>query len=263
MLGPVTIADEDRVVSPGGRRQQAVVVALLLHRNSLVLAPRLIDYVWGTDAPPSATNCLQSYVSRFRKLLGVRPGTETVRLVRGTTGGYALYVRDDQVDSVRFAGLVGRGRALLDAGDPPAAHDCLTRALGLWRGPALAGLADHQPLAAEIARLEELRRSAAEGRAAAALALGRFDEAAAGLDELIRDSPLRERPRALLMLALYRGGRQAEALALYRATRRMLIDEVGVEPGEELARLQHAILRRDPALECRTGRSARSSPSGV
>ncbi|MDJ0340907.1 AfsR/SARP family transcriptional regulator [Streptomyces sp. H10-C2] len=247
VLGPVTIADENRSISPGGRRQQAVVAALLMHRNTFVPVPRLIDYVWGDDAPPSAVNSLQSYVSRFRKLLEPGPAGAT-RLVRSVPGGYSLHARDEQVDGVRFARLVGDGRAHLEAGQAMDAYRCLTRALRMWRGPAMAGLTGHEPLAAEIARLEELRLSAAEYQANAALALGRHEEAVAVLKGLIRECPLRERPRARLMLALYRSGRQAEALALFRTTREMLIDELGVEPGQELTRIQQLILRQDPAL---------------
>ncbi|MFC5029144.1 BTAD domain-containing putative transcriptional regulator [Streptomyces fildesensis] len=248
LLGPVTIADENRSISPGGRRQQAVVAALLMHRNTFVPVPRLIDYVWGDEAPPSAVNSLQSYVSRFRKLLEPGPPDGSVRLVRSVPGGYSLHAPDEQVDGVRFARLVSDGRSLLEAGRAMEAYRSLTRALRLWRGPAMAGLADHEPLAAEIARLEELRTSATEYLATAALALGRNEEAVALLKGVIRECPLREGPRAGLMLALYRSGRQAEALALFRTTRAMLIDELGVEPGHELARLQQSILRQDPAL---------------
>lgn len=162
--------------------------------------------------------------------------------------GIDVHARDEQVDSVRFANLVAAGRAHLHCGRALEAHRCLAQGLRLWGGPALAGLTDHQPLAAEIARLKDLRLSAAEYQATAALALGRPEEAVAELAGIVRECPLRERPRAHLMLALYRCGRQAEALALFRATREMLLDELGVEPGGELAGLQQAILRQDPAL---------------
>ncbi|MET9883273.1 BTAD domain-containing putative transcriptional regulator [Streptomyces sp. NPDC006430] len=212
--------------------------------------PRLIEYVWGDAAPPSAVNCLQTYISRLRCLLDPDRDGSAGRIVRSAPGGYSLHARGDQIDSVTFERLVARGQALLRSGDAEAAHYFLADALSLWRGPALADLDDHQPLVHEISRLEELRIVARECNATALLRLGGHEEAVLQLEPLVRENPLRESLRAQLMLALYRGGRQAEALAMYRRTREMFIDELGVEPGEKLAWIQQAILRQDPALSC-------------
>ena len=250
ILGPVEALVEHRSVNLGGPRQRAVLVALLTRANSLVPASRVIDELWEDDPPASAANLVQGYVSHLRKALG-KDAIET----RG--GGYLIRVPPGALDLHRFERLAEDGsRALVD-GRPAEAADLLERALAEWHGPALADL-DGQPfLQAVSARLEELRLLATERRMEAALAGGgHAADVLHEIDGLVRAHPLRERPRWLQMLALYRSGRQAEALEAYRTARATLVEELGIEPGPALQELERAILRQDPAL----GGSA--TPSG-
>jgi DNA-binding SARP family transcriptional activator len=237
LLGPLEVVDNDRSVALGGGRQRALLAVLLLHANEVVSTDRLLDELWGQRPPPTAGKIVQVYVSRLRKVLG------RDRLVTRSPG-YLLRVDRSELDLDRFERLVGEaGRA-----DAPSAAATLRRALALWRGPPLADLA-YEPFAqAEIARLAELRWAALEQRIDADLAAGRHSELIGELEALIADHPLRERLRSQLMLALYRAGRQAEALDAYRRARRELAEQLGLEPGEDLRRLEQAILRQDPAL---------------
>lgn len=191
---------------------------------------------------------LQGYVSHLRKTLEPGRLRGENELLVSRPPGYALQIGPEQLDSARFERLTGEGRDLLDHGDPAAAAERLRTALGLWRGPALADLA-YEPFArADVDRLEELRLAAVEDRLDAELQLGRHDAVVGELRELVDLQPLRERLRAQLMAALYRCGRQAEALAVYRDARRALHDDLGIEPGPALRGLEQAILRQDPAL---------------
>jgi DNA-binding SARP family transcriptional activator len=225
-----------------------VLALLLLHANEVVSSDRLIDALWGESPPESAANMLQGYVSRLRKTLEPenRRG-EHERLV-SRPPGYVLHVRADQLDAERFERLAREGRLLLEDGNVSAAADRLRAALSLWRGGALADLAYEAFARADIDRLEELRLETLEDRIDAELALGRHQPLVAELRELVEQHPLRERLRAQLMIALFRSGRQAEALETYREGRRLLLDELGIEPGIALRELEHAILRQDPAL---------------
>jgi DNA-binding SARP family transcriptional activator len=232
----------------GGAKQRAVLALLLLHANEVVSTDRLIDELWGESPPESATNMLQGYVSHLRKTLepGSRRGEHELLVWRPP--GYVLQIRLDQVDAARFEQLAAEGRRLLDRGSADAAANRLRAALALWRGGALDDLAYERFARAEIDRLEELRLQALEDRVDAELALGRDAALVGELRELVREHPLRERLRAQLMTALYRCGRQADALEFYRDGRLVLRDELGIEPGPALRGLEQAILRQDPAL---------------
>ena len=241
LLGPVEISDGSSPVALGGPKQRLVLVHLLLRANQLVTTDRLIDAVWGEEPPAAARNTLQVYVSHLRKSLG--PGR-----LEGRSGGYVLRVDPSSIDSVRFEALVNEGRALVDT-DPAAAVRILHEALEQWRGPALDDLAHHTSLQPEISRLEELRLAATEECLGAELDLGRHRELVPELETLVGLQPLRERLWEHLMCALYRSGRQADALDAYQRARTLLADELGIDPSPELQRLEEQVLRQDPILE--------------
>ncbi|MEA2143745.1 MAG: hypothetical protein QOI64_2175, partial [Solirubrobacteraceae bacterium] len=243
ILGPLEVRNEHGNVALGGLKPRAVMAVLLLHANEAVSADRLALALWGEDAAPAAVKTVQVHVSRLRKALGDPERIAT------TPVGYRLRVEPGELDADRFELLVEEGRRALAAGEAARATGLLRQALGLWRGPALDDLA-YEPFAqVEIARLEEQRQAALEARMDADLAAGRHDELAGELQRLLAAHPTRERLVAQLMLALYRCGRQSEALEAYQSARRALLDEVGVQPGPELDRLQEAILHHDPSLE--------------
>jgi predicted ATPase/DNA-binding SARP family transcriptional activator len=242
ILGPLEVSGEEGPLPLGGRRERVAVALLLLHGNRRVSRDELEAALWGETPPATAANAIQVVVSRLRKL--VEPGAA----LRTERGGYLLRVDPEQLDFHRFERLLEEGRAALADGRPEAASARLREALGLWRGSALADLG-YEPFAqADITRLEELRLVAIEERVEADLALGRHASLVAELTTLVRERPLRERLRAQLMLALYRSGRQADALAAYQDARRTLVDELGVEPGAELRELNRRILNQDAAL---------------
>jgi DNA-binding SARP family transcriptional activator len=238
VLGPLEVRDGDRVLALGGRNQLALFAMLLLHANEVVSSDRLIDAVWGAAAPPTAGKTVQVYVSRLRKELG------DDRLVTRAPG-YVLRVDRAELDLARFEELCGEAQR----SDPDRAAATWRRALDLWRGPALADLTYESFAQPEIARLEELRWAALEQRIDADLAAGGHAEVVGELGALVAEHPVRERLRSQLMLALYRSGRQAEALGAYRQAHRELADQLGLEPSEELRRLEQAILSQDPALD--------------
>ena len=233
----------------GGPKQRAVLAALALEAGRVVPLDRLIDDLW-PDAPPSrATATVQVFVSNLRRVL--EPGRargEAATVLVTAAPGYLLAVPDAAVDAHAFARTVQQGRAALAADDPDRAVDLLRRADELWHGPALADLQDAPFARLEATRLEELRLAAAEDRVDAELALGRHVGLVAELEQRVARYPLRERPRAQLMLALYRSGRQADALERYRAGRAVLRDELGLDPGGPLRELERAVLRHDPDL---------------
>ncbi|MGZ8782701.1 MAG: BTAD domain-containing putative transcriptional regulator [Gaiellaceae bacterium] len=242
ILGPLEGADGDRPLLLGAQKQRALLAVQLLHRGEVVSTDRLADELWGEQPPPTAVKSLQVYVSQLRKVLG-----EGVLETRGR--GYLIQLEADQLDSARFERRFEEGRTLFAAGDARGAADALREALALWRGPPLADFA-YEPFAQpEIARLDELRLAALEARIDADLVLGGHTELVAELEALARQQPLREGVRAKLMLALYRSGRQADALEAYRHGRTTSLDELGLEPGRELQELEQAILRQDPALD--------------
>jgi DNA-binding SARP family transcriptional activator/pimeloyl-ACP methyl ester carboxylesterase len=251
VLGPLEIRDGDRDVHLGSAKQRRLLAALLVHANQVVSLDRLADIIWG-DAPPAAAGAtLQNHVSRLRAILepGRAPGSSG-NLILTHPPGYLLRVDDDQVDARRFEQLAAEGRVALRDGDPPIdAGRHLSEALALWRGPALAEFADEPFARAEASRLEELRMSALEDRVDAELASGRHGELIGELEALAQQNPLRERLWARRMLALYRCGRQAEALGAYQELRRHLAEELGITPNLELVALEEAILLQKPELD--------------
>ena len=239
LLGPVQVVRAGREIRLGGPRPRAVLALLVLEAGRVVPAGRLVEEVWRGSPPPGAAKTLRSYVSRLRALLD----PDATLTARG--GGYALGLDPDLVDAVRFEQLVGAGQAVLGGGEAAAAAGRFRQALELWRGRALADVCDVEPLAREAARLEELRLAAVEGRIDADIALGLHAEVTGELEGLVAEYPLRERLWRLLVLALYRAERQADALAAYRRARDMLAAELGLEPGEDLRRLERAVLRQE------------------
>jgi YVTN family beta-propeller protein len=248
LLGPLAVEVQGRALALGSGKQQALLAILLLHANEVVSRDRLIDDLWGERPPTSAAHSLEVYVSRLRKTLQPNAG-EQVLLTQG--GGYVLRVNPDQLDVTCFEQLFGEGRRALAADNYERAAERFAEALSLWRGPALGDLAYEQFAQTEIERLEEQRLAALEDKIDADLALGRHASMIGELEVLSGKHPLRERLRGQLMLALYRSGRQSEALEAYRATRQQLLDELGIDPSPALQRLERAILRQDPALELR------------
>jgi DNA-binding SARP family transcriptional activator/tetratricopeptide (TPR) repeat protein len=242
LLGPLEVTEGGRPIACGGARQGAVLALLVLHANAVVPSERLLVELWGQEAPPSAANALQAAVSRLRRAL------PRGRLVTRAPG-YLFRASPDELDLDRFERLLARGRQALASGAAAEAARTLRQALSVWRGPALADFR-YEPFAqAEIARLEELRLVCLEERIEADLAIGAGSELVGELQRLVTEQPLRERPRSQLMLALYRSGRQAEALAAYREFRSLLREELGLDPAPVLRELEAAILRHDPALQ--------------
>lgn len=242
VLGPLEVRDGDRSLPLAGPKQRALLALLLVNANRVLSRDRLIDELWGEHPPETAVQSLQVYVSRLRKLLPT--GTLLTR-----PPGYLLEIDAGQLDLRRFERLLAEGHEALAAGDAERAASVLREALELWRGPALAEFAFEPFAQAEIGRLEDLRVSAVEERVEADLALGRHADLIGELEALIAEHPHRERLRGELMLALYRSGRQAEALAAYQQARGALVDELGIEPSAALQRLEKAILLHDEELE--------------
>ncbi len=241
ILGPLEVVDHERPVRLGGPKQRALLAILLLGRGEVVSSDRVIDQLWGERPPATAAKTLQGYVSHLRKALG-----NEVLLTRG--GGYLLQTAPDQVDAERFEMIVADARRALAAGDASHARKRLDEALGLWRGEPLADLG-YEPFAqGEIARLAEARLAALEDRIDADLALGLHRDLVGELEGLVTFHPNRDRLCGELMLALYRSGRQTDALEVYRRRRVALDDELGLEPGPELRALERRILAHDPTL---------------
>jgi DNA-binding SARP family transcriptional activator len=242
ILGPLEVRRNDRPVRITGAKERALLAILLVHANEPVTTDRLIDELWGEAPPATARKSLQVRVAALRREL---PGD--VLLTRGDA--YLVRLERNQLDLHRFEQLLSDGSNALAAGDPSAAVTALDEALALWRGPPLADFAYESFAQPAIARLEELRIHALELRIEAQLNLGLHARVVAELEDLIVAHPFRERPRGQLMLALYRDGRQADALDAYRRTREDFVAELGIEPGPALQTLQQAILRQDPTLE--------------
>jgi len=238
ILGPLEVLDEDkRPLALGGQKQRAVLALLLLDRGRVVPTDRLVDRLWGEEPPRTATTSLQNTISRLRKLLGAD------RLLTKPPG-YAVRVEPEELDLARFERLVAAARELPP--EPRAA--ALGEALALWRGGPLADFQYESFALGEITRLEEIRSSVLEDRIDADFEAGRHSELVAELESLVSAYPLRERLRGQLMLALYRCGRQAEALQAYHDARGTLVDELGIEPSASLQELERAILRQEDAL---------------
>jgi DNA-binding SARP family transcriptional activator len=249
ILGPLEVWNEGGEVSLGGPKPRALLAVLLLHANEVVPADRLIDELWGEDSPEDAAAALRVNVSRLRKAL-----PQDVLTTRSP--GYILKVEPDELDLRRFERLVDGARSLLARGLAAEASERLGEALALRRGPALADFAYESFAQTAIARLEEIGLAALELRIDADLALGRHDELVGELEALVAEHPLRERLRSYLMTALYRSGRQAEALDAYQSARRALVHGLGIDPSPALQELEQKILRQDPSLDVETSAPA-------
>jgi DNA-binding SARP family transcriptional activator len=260
LLGPLEVLQAGRPVSLGGARQRAVLAVLLLNLNEAVETERLVDEVWGDDAPLTAAKIVHNNVSQLRKLLEpdvALTGNGSYQLLQRHRGGYELSLDPERLDAVLFENRAHEGRQTLTEGAPLVASAQLREALALWRGPALAEFAEVPFAQHERARLEELRLAAIADRVEADLAAGGAGELVAELEAVVAQHPLSQRLREHLMLALYRADRQADALRVYQDTRRLLVDQLGIHPSPALQRLQHAILVHDPALELAEQRGCR------
>jgi DNA-binding SARP family transcriptional activator len=246
ILGPLEVLEGDRILPLGGEKQRAALAMLLLHRNVVVSRDRLIEGIWGEAPPVSAGPTLDTYLWRLRKVL---PEDGAGRRLVTRPPGYLLRVEDGELDLQRFETLLDRARSALASKDRRAAAEDLREALSLFRGGPLEDLA-HAPFAqAEVGRLEDLRLGALELRLDADLEIGRHHEVVGELESLVVRFPFRERFWALLMLALYRSGRQGDALLAFDRARRILTEELGVDPGQSLQQLHQRVLQQDPSLE--------------
>jgi len=250
ILGPVEVRADGKLIRIGGAKQRALLAILLLHANRAVTTDRLIELLWGDAAGESALNTLQVHIAQLRRVLEPhRKSGDPASLLLSRPSGYLLTTEAHQLDLEGFEQLVGEGRLALTAGDADSAARDLHAALALWRGPALANIADEPFVLGERTRLDELRLAALEDRIEADLALGRHAELVSELKPLVAEHPTRERLHGQLMLALYRGGRQADASAAYHRLRETLVDERGMEPSAPVQKLFREILDQDPTLD--------------
>src|SRR5918911_2107223 len=240
LLGPLEAFVEGEPIRLAAPKPRALLALLLLNANRVVPTERLVDELWGDEPPATATKTLQVYVSQLRKELGDR--------LRTRPPGYELHVEEGELDLQRFEALVARARDE----DARTAAATLREALSLWRGPALREFRSEPFADAASARLDELRVAALEDRLQAELDAGAAADVVPELEQLVEAEPLRERPRELLMLALYRSGRQADALELYRRTRELFVEQLGIEPGPGLRELEQSVLRQDAELRAPT-----------
>jgi WD40 repeat protein/DNA-binding SARP family transcriptional activator len=243
ILGPLEVRGPDGPIELGGEKPRVVLAVLLLHPNQRVSTDRIATALWGDNVPGGPQRAVQVHVSRLRKTLG------DPDRIRTSGAGYSIYVRPGELDFGHFSVLLEEGRSELSGGRPEQAAAVLREALSLWRGPPLDELQFDPGAEVDLTRLDEHRLTALELRIDADLASGRHGELVAELQQLVRAHPTRERLTAQLMLAMYRAGRQAEALDAYHETRRVLVDEYGVEPGPELSGMQAAVLRHDESLD--------------
>ena len=242
ILGPLEVVGEEGPIRLGGPKQRAALAILLLNANRVVSVERLADELYAGRPPATAVTQVQRQISELRTVLGSSSRIDT------RAPGYVIHVSPDQLDLTRFEQRVSDAASVSVHGDAHAAGELLRDALGLWRGGALADLGDEPFAALPIRRLEELRQVALERRLEADLALGRHAELIGELQELVAEQPLRETLSGLLMIALYRSGRQAEALAVYRQLRRVLVEQFGIEPTPVLQQLERAILTHEASL---------------
>ena len=261
ILGPLEVYDGDRLLELGGARQRALLAMLLIHAGEVVSSDQLLAELWASASDDGSPKTLQVAVSRLRRALG----SNSLLVTRPP--GYELRLERGQLDLHLFEAHVAEGRTALGGGDPAAAVREFTAALDLWRGAPLADLTYESFAQEAIGRLQELHASVTEDRLAAQLELGLHAESVAELQVLTGRYPLRERLREQLMLALYRSGRQADALAVYHDARKALVEQLGIEPGRALHQLERAILAQDPALAYhpvsdRPARAALGGPIG-
>lgn len=241
LLGSLEVMCGGAQLKLGGRKQRVLLAMLMCNANELVPTDLLIDALWGTTLPRTAEQNLRVYIYHLRRILG------SDQRIAWRAPGYMLTVLPGELDIDRFGELTTAGNDALARHALADGSELLDRALRLWRGPALAGLLDVEPLRARAVHLEERRLDALEKRITADIALGRHANLVAELRVLAEEYPLREHLQAQFMMALYRSGRRAEALDAFRAVRRTLVDELGVEPGTELQRLHQGILCDDAA----------------
>ena len=251
VLGPLEVIDDGAQLPLGGPRQRLVLAHLLLDANRVVPTDRLIDRIWGDEPPDAARSALFAYVSRLKKLLGSSR-------IQARPPGYIVLANSDELDSLHFIDLAAQARRVED---PAARMSRLSEALELWRGDPLSDLAEHEALRPALTRLQELRMTAAEDHAEAQLALGQHRSAVPALEALVGENPLRERLWSLLMLALYRSGRQADALAAFHRARTILAEELGIDPSPDLRHLHEQVLNQDSALD--TTRPIEMRPAGI
>jgi DNA-binding SARP family transcriptional activator len=263
ILGPLALLDEDGNSVPlGGRRERTLLATLLLEANQVVSRDRLIDALWGDRPPETASNALQVHVSKLRRALTDHQGNAGP--LRTESPGYVLRTSPGDLDAERFETMVTDS---LPGDKPELLSATLRTALALWVGPVLDGIELDASWRSDITRLEELRSSVLERRIEADLALGRHRELVGELEALVKAHPWREKLTGQLMLALYRSGRQADALGAYSRTRQVLVEEHGIDPNPALQELQMAILNQSPELDGLSGqgdphRSMTLSPSG-
>ncbi|MCX4409363.1 BTAD domain-containing putative transcriptional regulator [Streptomyces sp. NPDC059837] len=253
LLGPVAVHDgsSGAGIVPSGPKQRALLATLVIHAGELLSVDRLVEELWGDRPPANAPNALQAHVARLRRLLPA-PGHQWISTV---PTGYLLTLGHASTDVARFTRLSGQGRAAVPD-DPRYAMELLGRALSLWQGPALQDSRRGPLCSAEADRLEEQRLITLEVLYEASLECGRYAGITSDLERLTADHPLRERFYDLLMVALYRGGRQAEALSIYERARRRLVTALGIEPGPALRARMEAILNHSPTLTVSRPRSA-------
>ncbi|WP_329792197.1 BTAD domain-containing putative transcriptional regulator [Lentzea sp. DG1S-22] len=249
LLGPLEVLDDDSPVPLGGIKQRAALGYLLLQANRVVATSKLLHALWPRDVPPTARKMLQNAVSGLRGVFASGRHPEGAPLLLTHAPGYLLRVDENSLDLTRFQRLAEQGRGELSAGNWPAAATVLRRALGMWRGPVLADLAETGLTWPELTVIRDWRLAAQEDCFEAELACGRHGEIIGELESLVELAPYRERLGGQLMLALYRCGRQVDALGVYRRTRAALVEELGLEPGRELQDLERAILDHAPALD--------------
>lgn len=253
LLGPVEARRGDALVPLGGTKQKTLLAVLALDPGRVIGVDRLISALWGEQEPATALNALQVYASNLRRALGELDNTSVLRWHKP---GYLIDLAPDATDVGRFQTFVAQARELTRAQDLSGASRLFGLALAEWRGPALADVADEPFAANETARLESLRLAAMEDLFEVDLGLGRHAELIGPLQQVVFEQPLREKTRAMLMLALYRCGRQAEALETFREARTLLADELGLDPGPELRDLERAILAQSPELNLRSTASS-------
>lgn len=244
VLGSIEVTGDTEPLELGGVKQRAILGYLLLHANKVVPTSGLLGAMWDRTPPPTARKMIQNAVSGLRRVLAGRPGD-----LRTHPPGYQLSVDTSDVDLYRFRALAHDGRRAIADGEPEHGAELLRAGLALWRGPALADLVEAGYRWSEVAAVEDERLSTLEDRLDAELVCGRHREITPELEVLTATEPLRERLCQQFMLALYRSGRQADALRIYRRTREALIDSVGLEPGRELQELQRRILEHDSAIQ--------------
>jgi DNA-binding SARP family transcriptional activator len=241
LLGPLRVERADQDVLLGAPKLRALLALLLLRRGETVSVETLAEELWAGEPPATGTKAVRVYVGQLRKALGAD-------VIVTESGGYTIPCDGHDLDVERFEALAAEGRTRLEDGEAELAATRLRDALALWRGPALADFRYDEFAQKDIIRLDEARLAVLETRIDADLALGREDELVPELQALVGEHPLRERLRGQLMLALYRSGRQAEALDVYREGRRLLVDELGIEPSRPLQELERAILAQDGAI---------------